>query len=141
MAKAQRRFEVIQGGTGGETTRYSVDTGVVDEHGSRIIREGGPPSDGGGGGVISLFKLDVHRDVQIAKWGLAGLLVVFLYCFLYFNGELKEVRHDIADVNANVAGQTSAINGISAAVGRIEDRLDGQPPHKEAPNGNAKPKG
>lgn len=82
----------------------------------------------GGGDMTPIWKQEIPRDVQFAKWGLTGLmaLVGIFYWFVYLP-DTKEIRRDIGALNTNVAVQTKAIGGIEGTLNRIEDRLDAQP--------------
>jgi len=128
MVQSERKFQVIHGGTGGGRGDIYVDTGVVDGQGKPVLRRtsGSPPGDGGDG-VKSIFKLDVHRDVQWMKALWALLIPASAWFVFYFVGEMKDVRKDIAGVNANVSGLNSTVNDMNAGIGRIEDRLDSKP--------------
>lgn len=89
----------------------------------------GPANGGGGGGEMTpIWKQDIPRDVQIAKWGLTALLglVAVFYWFVYLP-DTKEIRRDISGLNTNVAVQTKSIGGIESSLSRIEDRLDTAP--------------
>lgn len=79
---------------------------------------------GNGGEVVPLWKTDIARDVQIAKWGLGVLFLGFCSIFMFFNGEQKDIRKDISDVKASVAGQTVAVASLTTTVDRIEDKID-----------------
>lgn len=85
--------------------------------------------------MTSLFRLDVERDVQIAKWGLAGLLTLMgLFFWLVYLPDVKEIREDISGLNTNVAVQTATVNTMSQTLTRIEGKLDeGAPPQKSVP--------
>ncbi len=112
-----------QGSTGG-----LVGTGVLDSDGNQYWKNTGPPPSGGGGGgdVTPVWKLDVPRDVQWMKVLWAFLIPGLAWFVFYFVDEMKDVRHDISTLNSNIAGQSSTINGMSQALGRIENRLDGR---------------
>lgn len=114
---ADRLIKIINNDTGTES-QYAV---VSDERGPK------GPTDGGDGGMIPpLWKLDVNRDVQIAKWGLAALLgLIGAFYWIAYMPDMKEIRSDIAGVNTNVAVQTRALNDIDETLGRIEGKVDG----------------
>jgi len=107
-----------------------VSTGIIDEHGNPYFKGTPPPVPPGGGGndgsgpVKSLFSLDIPRDVQIAKWGLATLVVAFGSAFLYFIAEFNDVRKDISSIQSNVSAQTATVAAVQTTLERIEDKLD-----------------
>jgi hypothetical protein len=110
---AKRSFEVIDGGTGEKTLIRVIDP-------AQSAAAGG----NGGGGVTSIFKLDVARDVQWMKALWAFLVPALASFFIYFIGEMKDVRKDIANVTSAVTGQTQAISDMQRSLDRIESRLD-----------------
>jgi hypothetical protein len=130
MANPDRKFTVIQGGTGPDSGAQDtfIDTGVVDGKGRPMLRRvdsAGHTGGGGDGDVPPLWKLDVKRDVQIAKWGLAGLLtLVGLFFWLVYLPDTKEVRGDIAGINTNVAVIAKSNGDIQVTLDRVESRLD-----------------
>lgn len=113
----------------GTTAGDFTPTGIVDADGNHYFKgrpDGNSPKGTGGGndGTTPLWKLDVSRDVQIAKWGLLALMSAFASAFLFFNDEFKDVRKDIASIQANSAAQTATSGAIRDTLSRIEDRLD-----------------
>ena len=86
---------------------------------------------GGGEDTPPLWKLDVRRDVQIAKWGLAALVTAFAMAFMFFIGEFKDVRKDISSIQISQAGQAATTSGIQTTLTRIEDKLSEDDPRKE----------
>jgi hypothetical protein len=86
---------------------------------------GGGPPDGGGGDMTPLWRLDIPRDVQIAKWGLAAMLTLIgIFFWFVYLPDLKEVRRDISGINTNVAVQARSIGDIEKSLDRIEGKLD-----------------
>jgi len=110
-----------------------IFTSVFDASGNPIFRTTAAPGlqapnlggAGGGDDVVSLWKLDVRRDVQIAKWGLALLVGAFGVAFLFFIGEFKDVRKDISSIQISQSGQAATTSGIQATLSRIEDKVEG----------------
>lgn len=139
MADARRRFTVIDGGTGAQMPRPLIDTGVIDAHGNAVLRQAtsNPPGGGGGEGVIPIFKLDVHRDVQWMRALWAFLVPALAYFLFYFVGEMKDVRKDIAGVDKAIWQQSATINAMDSTLGRIEERLDGNQPQAGPRTGQA----
>jgi hypothetical protein len=140
----QPRLTIVSKGTGDSgsayvgsrdaTTAGMVPTGIRDPHGNEYYRssastapatsQGASGGGGGGGDVKPLWSLDVPRDVQIAKWGLATLVAAFGISFMFFNGEFKDVRKDISSIQASAAAQAATTSAIQATLSRIEDKLD-----------------
>lgn len=73
--------------------------------------------------MTSIWKLDIPRDVQIAKWGLGLLVLAFGSAFLYFVSEFKEVRRDLAGIQASQSAQNATASAMQASLSRIESRL------------------
>lgn len=132
MPNAERRFTVVDGGTGPERQQTYIDTGLYNEHGERVVRNGARSSgDGGDGGVTSIFKLDVKRDVQLAKWGVVGLGGAML-AMLWFllsqidnrfdraDGKVTTISDKVSDLRVEIAGQRGDIKAIL-------DKLDDKP--------------
>jgi hypothetical protein len=85
----------------------------------------GEGGDGGDGVTPPLWKLDVKRDVQIAKYGLAGLLTLFgLFYWFSYLGDIKDIRTAIAAIDTNVAVQAKTLGDMQQSLDRIESRLD-----------------
>jgi len=119
------KLTVIQGGTSDSWRGKLVGTGVLDEDGREYLKGGGdPPSGGGGGDMTPLWKLDIPRDVQMVKWGLPLLAALVGYFFLNYLGDVKDIRRDIASVQASSAAQAATSSAIQTTLGRIEDRLE-----------------
>ena len=97
---------------------------------------------GGGGGddpMKPLWKTDVIRDVQFAKWGLVALLPAFGIAFLHFNSEFKEVRKDIAEIEISTAKQSVKVDNIDETLGRIELKLDKNDDNAKTSSGTEQP--
>lgn len=128
MASSRRSFQVIEGGTGGGVGSTYIDTGVVDEKGRPMLRQvpPSPPTGGdGGGSMTSIFKVDVHRDVQWMRVLWALLLPALASFLFYFVGEMKDVRKDVAGVDKAISVQGATVQRIDTTLGRIEQKLDG----------------
>lgn len=88
--------------------------------------------------MTPLWKLDITRDVQIAKWGLVGLGGISLAAFWFVLNQI-DTRFDRADekvstlteqvstVRENVASQTTLMEGVKDNLDKIESKLDGRP--------------
>jgi hypothetical protein len=120
----ERVFKVIDGGAGGGNVSATYVAASAED-------EAGAGGSGGGGGVTSIFKLDVHRDVQWMKVGWAFLIPALAYLLFYFIGEMKDVRKDIAGVDKAVGMQTEKIDGMGKTLDRIEAKLDAPSPAPE----------
>jgi hypothetical protein len=108
------------------------------------LRQGGnqtpppptPPTDGpsdGGGGMTPLWKLDVRRDVQIAKWGVAALGTLFLAALLYLLGlidsrfdraddHVRELAKDVKTVELGIVEQRGDIKAILERVNETKSQ-------------------
>lgn len=115
------------------------DTGSESEYAVIDPEAGGKGPSGGGGGMIPpLWRPDVQRDVQIAKWGLAALLTLFgLFYWLAYLPDVKETQKDIAGINTNVALTANAVGGISNRLDRIENKIDANQPQGSPRTGEA----
>lgn len=79
-----------------------------------------------------LWRLDIPRDVQIAKYGLATLTVAFGSVFLYFISEFKDVRNDLASIQSSVSSQAATASSMQGTLNCIEDKLDGRNDNAQA---------
>lgn len=74
--------------------------------------------------MTPLWKLDVSRDVQIMKWGLAALVTLIgLFFFTLYQPDMKELRRDVANVQSGVAGQTEALKSQGEAIRDMNSTL------------------
>src|SRR5689334_8363951 len=95
------KLTVISGGASDGAYRATlIPTGISDPHGNEYYKSSGgngptAPSGGGGGGMTSIFRVDVHRDVQWMRVLWAILIPALAYFLFYFIGEMKDVRKDI----------------------------------------------
>ena len=142
---SQPMLTVIQGGSDSRVHGSYIRTGVLHSDGTEYIRggSGDPPGGGENGGepVTSLLKLDIPRDVQIAKWGLAGLAGVFLAAFWFILSQIDSrfdradekvtrVAEQVADVRVEIAGQRGDIKAVL-------ERLNDDQPQGSAGSGQA----
>lgn len=74
--------------------------------------------------MTPLWKLDIPRDVQIAKWGLTALFAAFGVSVYFLWGEFKDVRKDISAVEVSVARQTGSLEALQKSSDRIEAKLE-----------------
>lgn len=132
---ASRGFQVIRGGASGSDSKtQTYDTGLVDPSGYRIVKDAPQLASGGGGGsgggssmggeMTPLWRLDIPRDVQIAKWGLASLFLAFGGSVYFLWGEFKDVRSEIGEVEVSVARQTGTLEAVQKTADRIEAKLE-----------------
>ena len=90
--------------------------------------------------MTPLWRLDIPRDVQIAKWGLGVLMLAFGSAFLYFIGEFKEVRENLSGIQSSISAQSATIDGMDKTLERISDKLDRNDDKPQASD-TAKPTG
>lgn len=126
----KHNFTVIEGGTGG-----LVRTGILAPDGQEYFKGGGGQGgghggsndndSGGGGGMTPIWRLDIPRDVQIVKWGLAGLVTLLgLFFFTLYQPDMKDLRKDLGEVKAAAAAQAATSVSMQATLARIEDRVE-----------------
>lgn len=138
MADAERRFTVIEGGTGGRVHGALIDTGVVDEHGNSYLK-GSPAhklrNDGGsvgeGGGAMRITLPDLRWNVAILN-GLAGLFSfalvgMFLWMVDRIDDRFKEADHKITAISDKVSDLRVEIAGQRGDIKTILEKLDAKP--------------
>lgn len=85
--------------------------------------------------MTPLWKLDVRRDVQIAKWGLAALTTAFGLAFYFLltqidnrfdraDGKITAISAKVEDVRVDIAGQKADIRTI---LEKLDDQSQGSP--------------
>ena len=77
----------------------------------------------GGGGdepMTPIWKLDIRRDVQLAKWGVAALGTIFFAAFIFIltlidsrfdkaDGKIGAVSEQVSDLRVEIVTQTTDI--------------------------------
>jgi len=104
--------------------------------------------------MTPLWKLDIPRDVQIVKWGLAGLTAVFGLAFWFLLGQIDnrfdradekigQLSQQVSDVRVGIAQQSGDVKAI---LEKLDDNAqrgprEGQsePVHQGAGGGAGKP--
>ena len=117
-------------------TSRLVATGLFDADGNPYYKGMGASGGGDGGGedtVKPIWKLDIPRDVQIVKWGLAALTTVFGLAFWFTLGQIDsrfdradekigEISQQVADVRVGIAQQSGDVKAI---LEKLDDQSQG----------------
>lgn len=137
------KLTVIPGGSGGRVQGTFIPTGVRAADGTEYYRPGassGPPSGGGGDEMKPLWRLDLPRDVQLAKWGvvvLGGLMATMLWFLLsQIDGRFDRADTKVADLSNTVADLRVEIAGQRADIRAVLEKLNDQP-QASPPSGQA----
>lgn len=85
--------------------------------------------------MTPLWKLDVRRDVQFAKWGVAGLGSIFIVAFGFLLSQIdnrfdradtkvSNLSEKVSDLRVEIAGQRGDIKSI---LEKLDDQSQGGP--------------
>jgi hypothetical protein len=74
---------------------------------------------------VPLWKLDIPRDVQIAKWGLGAISAASIAILIYIFGRIDSLSDKLSDYRSSLASIESRFSYIENDINDLEDELSG----------------